>query len=325
MNPDGDRLANKVTDSNVSGNLVQAHSIGELNIHGSRIVVAAQDDAPAVGWRGRAELRVGGERLLLHDPVTESLSGDGAVRRHQALAQRLSSPHGYVWLRHDAVLRPTVGETPGARALDREAALLDRLGRRTELPRIVVHRADTTGSVLALHWPERTDGGPCDTLARLLERAAGPLAIWPAQRLLTALAELAGTLARLHAHGLSHRLLEPTGIIAASGGRLLPRDLGAAAQPPAAGEGPGDHQAPEQSHRGYGVPGPATDAYRLAAIAYHLVMGVPPHPRHPLPVPTDRLPSEAGRALADALAAEPGNRPDLSELGRRLLTAYGRY
>ena len=234
-------------------------------------------------------------------------------------------------------------------ALPAEDRLLRRLGAGRGLPRVVQREASGTRATLVLTWPaSRSAGGPCQTLAttagistagistdgistaeNTMDRnSAAPMDSWHIFRLLTGLGGLCGTLATLHDHGAAHRALTPDAIIVRDDGRYALRDLGLAARAQEPGEGPAPYQAPEQQRRGAGRPGPGTDVYQLAAIAYHLITGYPPHPRHPLPLASRGpgsqgrdVPQRLGRAVDAALAAESGRRPGMRELGNLLLTA----
>jgi serine/threonine protein kinase len=126
----------------------------------------------------------------------------------------------------------------------------------------------------------------------------------------------------LHDHGVTHRYLTPGGIITLDDGRLVLRDLGLAARDHEPGEGPADYQAPEQ-RRGDRHPGPQTDIYQLAAVAYHLVTGRPPNAGISLPVRAQArdVPERVRRALDAALALDPTERPDISSLGATLRAA----
>jgi len=146
---------------------------------------------------------------------------------------------------------------------------------------------------------------------------------WRLFRFLGGLAGLCGTLAWLHDQGAAHRHLTPAGIIVLDDGRLVLRDLGLAARGPEPGEGPADYQAPEQRRQARYRPGPRTDVYQLAALAYHLVAGCPPLARTPLPVRAQApgVPERAAVALDAALSPEPAERPDISALGGALRAA----
>ena len=287
------------------------------------------------GWQGGAEIMIGDCVYLLHGEFLEERSSpDQSVRYRQARALVLVPRGGrddeHAWLRqaHVALTRsqPSQGQpSPAARAalaaLSGERDLLARLGPVRGLPRVTQLVADGRAATLVLGWPATRSGAPCDTLSTRLD--GGPMDSWRMSRLFAGLAGLGRTLAALHDGGFAHRLLTPSGIIVLDDGRFVLRDAGLAACGPEPGEGPADYQAPEQRAGGRGRPGPATDCYQLAAVAYHLVAGHPPHPRVPLPLLAQApgVPDRVSAALGAALTSDPAQRPGLPALARMFRTA----
>jgi hypothetical protein len=98
---------------------------------------------------------------------------------------------------------------------------------------------------------------------------------------------------------------------------LVLRDLGLAGCRALPGEGPFGYQAPEQLRRTWDRPGPPTDVFQLAALAYHLLGGQRPATNNPLPLRHYRgdLPEQVGKAVDAALSADPSARPRSAELG----------
>jgi hypothetical protein len=281
------------------------------------------DPTPRV-WAPGAEVAVDGRAYLLHalllgeDP---SRDGGSIVRRARGL-RLVPAPvpgSGYVWLRQVAKIAGTPGDRRDHRALQREHDLLGSLGRRQGLPRAehFANSGATTTSVLV--WPaSRSRRVPCDTLGDLVRLAGTPVDdTWRLSRLLTGLAGLCDTLALLHEHGVAHRDLSPSSLIALDDGRLVLRDLGLAAREPVPGEGPTEFQAPEQRRDVRARPSAPTDAYQVAAIAYRFVMGQAPHATHPLPIAAGAgaVPEAVARAVDVALSADPGDRPEVRALG----------
>jgi hypothetical protein len=282
------------------------------------------------GWRGGAEIMIDDRVYLLHDEfLEERSSADHSVWYRQARGLRLvprgGRDGGHAWLRqvHVASTRsqPSRGQPgPAARAalatLRGERDLLARLRSVRGLPRVTQLVADARTATLVLGWPATRSGAPCDTLSMRLD--GGPMDSWRMSRLFVGLAALCRTLAALHEAGFAHRLLAPSGIIVLDDGRLVLRDAGLAARSPEPGEGPADYQAPEQRAGSRGRPGPPTDCYQLAAVAYHLVAGYPPHPRVPLPLLAQApgVPDRVSAALGAALTSDPAQRPGLPALGR---------
>ena len=282
------------------------------------------------GWQGGAEIMIGDRVYLLHDEfLEERSSADHSVRYRQARGLRLVPRGGrddeHAWLRQAHVPSARSQPSPAARAalaaLRGERDLLARLGSVGGLPRDTLLVADARTPTVVLGGPPTRSGAPCDTLSTRLD--GGPMDSWRMSRLFAGLAALCRTLAALHEGGFAHRLLTPSGIIVLDDGRLVLRDAGLAACGPEPGEGPADYQAPEQRAGDRGRPGPATDCYQLAAVAYHLVTGHPPHPRVPLPLLAQApgVPDRVSTALGAALTSDPAQRPGLPALARMFRAA----
>ena len=285
--------------------------------------------APSAGaWYGGAEVAIGDRVYLIHDDLLEEhFSPDRSLLRRQARGLRLvpsSGPGaGYVWVRHVEAHRGTPLARIALNALAHERDLLASLRSVRGLPRVSQFAADNRTATLVAGWPaSRSTGAPCERLDALIGRDGAPIDRWHLFRLCTGLAGLCETLAKLHDHGVTHRYLTPGGIITLDDGRLVLRDLGLAARDHEPGEGPADYQAPEQ-RRGDRHPGPQTDIYQLAAVAYHLVTGRPPNAGISLPVRAQArdVPERVRRALDAALALDPTERPDISSLGATLRAA----
>lgn len=284
-------------------------------------------DGPVVigadGWNGGAEVAIGDCVYLLHsDYAEEHFSVGRSVLLRQARALRLV-PAGtgggqHAWLRQVELRRTSPAARAALGALSTERDLLAKLGGVRGLPRIAQMVAGSHTATLVLGWPSsRSGGGPCETLQAGLGPGVAPIDSWRTFRLFTGLAGLCDTLASLHDAGIAHRALAPSGIVVLDDGRLVLRDLGLAGHGPQPGEGPAGYQAPEQFHGGRGRPGSSADVYQVAAIAYHLLAGHPPHPRAPLPVRTraPEVPEQVSVALNAALSPDPGGRPDPRSLG----------
>ncbi|MGW9273888.1 trypsin-like peptidase domain-containing protein [Embleya sp. NPDC055612] len=298
----------------------------------ARIVVATSDAAAprsSAGWHGGAEVEVEGRRYLLHsEHLHDTFCAVRSVhsRRARGLSlirgQERSTAGRYVWLhRVDAAAdgseaRAALGE------LAAEYRLIDELGPLPGLPPSIAVTGGRGTSTLVLGWPPaRPGGGPAETLAEAWGARSVPPDPWRTARLLTGLTGLCATLAPLHRRGIGHRRLATNVVITLDDGRLVLRDLGLAAREPRSGEAPDGPQAPEQSRRrSSGTPGPRTDVYRLAAIAYHLVTGRAPHPTAPIPGSNPRpdLPASLGRALRQGLETDPRSRPDIEEFAAAL-------
>ena len=323
------------------------------------VPAATPGRATPAGWQGGSELTIGDRVYLLHDYLRGELAtaDQSAVSRQARGLQLIPArdlEQGHVWLRQVEIRHRSRAAELALTALPAEDRLLRRLGTGRGLPQVVQREASGTRATLVLTWPaSRSAGGPCETLAttagistagistagispdgtgtaeNTMDRnSVAPVDSWHIFRLLTGLGGLCGTLATLHDHGAAHRALTPDAIIVRDDGRYALRDLGLAARAQEPGEGPAAYQAPEQQRRGAGRPGPGTDVYQLAAIAYHLITGYAPHPRHPPPLASQgpgrqgcHVPQRLGRAVDAALAVEPGRRPGMRELGNLLLTA----
>lgn len=256
-------------------------------------------------WRAEEEGRLGDRSYLLLDDKAGLIRADrdprGGPTRRQAQARQThpmpAAGQSYAWLRQ------------AGRDLTRERDLLTRAAASGAdgLPRVAYHAVAADTVTLALSWPEEKSGLPCPTLRTRF--SPGSLDAWQVSLLLTGLGRVATTLQRLHRLGVTHRSLAPEAIIVAANGRFALRDLGLAATGSQPGEGPASYQAPEQAFgTGLPAPGPPTDVYQLAAVAYHLITGrVParggPPPHHPA------LPESAQRLLSASLAVSPADRP----------------
>jgi hypothetical protein len=302
------------------------------------IQLAGPAAGPALGisgWAGGAEIMIGDRVYLLHDEfLEERSSADHSVLYRQARGLRLIPRGGrddeHAWLRQahvpSARSQPSQGQPSTAAraalaALGGERDLLARLRSVRGLPCVSQLVDGGRTATLVLGWPATRSGAPCDTLSARL--GGGPMDTWRMSRLFTGLASLCRTLTALHEGGFTHRLLTPSGIIVLDDGRLVLRDAGLAASSPGPGEGPADYQAPEQRAGGRGRPGPGTDCYQLAAVAYHLVAGHPPHPRMPLPLLTQApgVPDRVSAALDAALTSDPAQRPGLPALSQMFRAA----
>ena len=253
------------------------------------MIINAAVPAPATGlrWQGGEEIAVGDRVYLLHDYLLDEHFGAAqSVVFRQARGLQLISPEdpgqGHVWLRQAEVRHRGRDTQHALAALPAERQLLAALGSHPGLPSAVQLVADEGRASLAFAWPTSQTGRPCETIERAFGSDAAPMDSWQMFRLFTGLAGLTGALVRLHSRKASHRALEPAAVIVRDDGSFVLRDLGVAAREYEPGEGPAGYQAPEQQRGARGQPGPGTDVYQLAAVAYHLITG------HPGPVPSTR-------------------------------------
>lgn len=285
------------------------------------IVPAAAASTAVDGWNPGAEIAIGDRVYLLHsDPLEERFCVSHTVLRRQARGLQLvpgcRPGQEYVWLCQVEIRHPTPASRMALATPSAQRDLLIRLGRVAGLPRVRHLEARERIATLILGWPaSRPASGPCPTLQAMSGPSRPDMDSWRMFRLCTGLAGLCDTLASLHDVGAAHRYLTPSSIITADADRLVLRDAGLATRDHESDEGPADYQAPEQ-RGGCGSPGPPTDVYQLAAVTYHLVAGHPPHPRVPLPLRTQarEVPGRLSEGLAAALAADPGQRPDIRSL-----------
>lgn len=200
-------------------------------------------------------------------------------------------------------------------ALAREAEALHRMGSH---PNIVAAREvflDEEGRIVLV-----LDGMEGRSLRqRLLDGT--PMTV--AERL-NLLADVCRALTHAHAHGVTHRRLEPASIMLGDDGaaRLARFDLakieasGAATvwNEDAALELDLRYVAPELVNVQLGAPGPATDLYQLGCVAYELFTGHPPfsNPMEALgdpPVFPEAIPDRLRELLRTLLAGNPHQRP----------------
>ena len=278
---------------------------------GARAAPHSQD-ALDTRWQAGEEGWLGGRRYVLQHDKSGLLRADrdsgGQVRR-QALARQTDPEpepgRRYVWLRQ------------GGKVLTRERDLLTRARPVPGLPKVAHHEAVAGLVALALSWPAEKQGLPCETVQAKFTLTAPNE--WQVHLLLEGLASLTRPLGELHRLKTSHRNLAPDGIIDAGNKKFALRDTGLAATGNLPGEGPESYQAPEQA---YGArmakPGPATDVYQLAAIAYHLIAGRLPSGRNPPPARHEGLADPATDIISAALAGNPADRPHLHEFGAAL-------
>jgi hypothetical protein len=295
---------------------------------GDPVVVSAVPAGEVGGWLAGAEVTVGDDTYLLTGAslAEEPAPDRSAVRRRARalpVARSGAEADGYVWLRQVS-LTPGPGRPlpAAADALARERDLLAQLCAVPGIPLTVDFALDGPTTSLILDWPlSPVDRGPCESLdAWLGEPVTDP---WVVSGLVAGFSHLVGSLERLHRLGASHRDLAPEAVLVLDGRRFGLRDLGLAGVDPRPGEGPAQHQAPEQRRRGRSAPGPATDAYQVAALCHHLVTGHPPHPTSPLPlaVAAPVLPAGLAGMLDACLVDQPEHRPDLVTLGAALRNA----
>lgn len=141
----------------------------------------------------------------------------------------------------------------------------------------------------------------------------------------TALAPVAGALARIHDGGCLHGDVTPKNILFDGEGRPVLSDLGAARVTALAGQaewGSAGFVAPEvlEGH----APAASSDVYSLAAVAWFSLVGEAPAPASLRPHLRDLLPDvpePLGRLITSCLSLTPTARPYSDDLAGRLLDA----
>lgn len=281
-------------------------------------------------WEPGFEVLTTSGRYHVYDQcVSERRSPDGTASHRQAVAMSTSATAGrsrrFVWVRQVRRLRPSRAADATTGALRREHELLDDFNGTAGLPipETLDCSGDTCTSVLI--WPSSgAASSPCETLLSLADDGT-PLSGWAATGLYEGLSGLCRALTPLHDEHLAHRALDLDAVVIAAPGRLALRDLGIAGATPRPGETTGPFAAPEQRRRTPTPPGPATDVYQMAAIAYTLTTGHPP-PAGPVPPARawlPELPEAFDTALAAAMSADPAARPPIQELAATFATAAG--
>lgn len=230
---------------------------------------------------------------------------------------------GEVWRARDLrtgerVALKRVRPGAGAERLRREALVLASLRHPhlLRLRRVVPDGGEPVPApVLVLDYV------PGGSLATLL-RARGTMA--PGE-VVTVATPVAQALASVHARGVVHGDVSPANVLLDEGGRPLLADLGVARL---MGEGEGTPAGTPgfvdpALRRPGAVPDAAGDVRALAAVCVAALTGRPPAdddvgPRPGLP---DAAPAPLAALLAEALAAEPLDRPSAAEFARRLWDA----
>jgi nucleoside phosphorylase len=289
-------------------------------VSGSTPVMPAHTDPS--GWVAGGQVVVGDHTyLLVEEAFAERALAGGAARLCEARGIRVApTPQpgtGHGWLRRVEALSNGAPARQELAMLAVERDLLTELRSVRGLPALVQFVRDEQSSTLVTGWPvSRSSRLPCETLH--LVATPGPLLDeWRTVKLFTGLASLCRTLAKLHGRGRAHRHLTPTGLIKLDNDTLVLRDLGLAGRAYLPGEGPPGYQAPEQRLRTRDRPGPHTDVFQLAAVAYHVLTGQLPAANNPLPLRHYRsdLPEPIGRAIDAALGVNPAMRPGVDVLG----------
>lgn len=285
-------------------------------------VGAPPGHADPSGWVPGARVTVGDREYVLVEGTfaTRPLAGGAARLCETRGLQVTPAPRPgaeHAWLRRVEAVSGTAAARSELAGLATERKLLRDVRSVRGLPGAVAFARDERSAVLVTGWPTaRSTRQPCDTLD--LVAAPGPrLDEWRTVKLLKGFAGLCRTLAALHRRGRTHRCLTPAGLIRLDNDMLVLRDLGLAAHRPLPGEGPPGYQAPEQRWRTRHRPGPPTDVFQLAAVAYHLLTGQLPAASRPLPLRhyRDDLEEPIGRAVDAALGVDPSARPGLHVLG----------
>nr|WP_246300191.1 SEFIR domain-containing protein [Actinopolyspora biskrensis] len=272
------------------------------------------DPSAEVLLRPGATVVLGGRTYLVHDGV-ETPSGEGGPEVfRQAPALLIGEPNERVWLRQVERKSRCTGESFATLAGEHD--LLAEIGQEQEtVPRPLALLDEGRTRTLVLAWPRRD--APPEHFETLADYVPHPAELDPivVRRTLEALAGLAAPLESLHDRGRSHRELAPRGIVRIDEENLALRDLGAAARPAVPGER-ATYRASEQTHRGRCQIGPWTDAFQLAAVAYHQISGHRPGDERPVPVrqACPLVPETARASIDAALDPDPFRRPTVTDL-----------
>jgi hypothetical protein len=226
-------------------------------------------------WSAGAEIVIRGRMYMLHDEagahIEQQHGSDRSYLRRRAKAWRQDLDR-LVWLKQVQVLRQTPLAKQALEALRTEKHLLAKLEHLPDFPHVLDVEESDQGYMLVFTF---TPGTP-------LGRAFGPLdtPLEPSRivDLLRCLHPLYAMLDALHRQRVAHRNLSPEQIVVVGGRnvRAVVGDLGLAAAPLTADEGPPLYRAPEQV-RGF-LPTASVaqiDIYQLGAVLYHLIVGQP--------------------------------------------------
>jgi hypothetical protein len=220
---------------------------------------------------------------------------------------------GEVWRGRDlasgervALKRLRVDDPDGRSRLRREAALLTALDHPHLLRVRELVVADRECALVL-------DYAPAGSLDALLRRRGR---LRPGE-VVTALSPLAAALAYAHGEGVVHGDVTPANVLFTDEGRPLLADLGVAR---VIGDEPTVRATPEYADpavaRGV-APGPASDVFALAAVAFHALTGVPPWNAA---TPEDTFAVAALGALPDLRALAPETPEALAETLERALS-----
>lgn len=284
-----------------TGRAAQARGPARHVLVSGSVVVPPSHTDPS-HWAPGAQVTVGDrDYLLVEGTLAMRPLAGGAARRCEARGIQVSpTPRPgaeNVWLRRIEAVSTTAPARSELASLATEWALLGELRSVRGFPGVAAFERDERSATLVTSWPAaRSSRLPCETLNPVVT-AGRRLDEWRMVKLLTGLNGLCRTLAALHDHGQSHRDLTPASLIRLDNDTLVLRDLGLGGRGYLPGEGPPGYQAPEQRWRSHDRPGPRTDVFQLAAVAYHLLTGQLPAASSPLPLRHYRrdLPELLGR------------------------------
>ena len=275
-----------------------------------------------------------GDRLADRYRIGATLGSGGMATVHRAHDERLDRDVAI------KVLLPNLANDPVlARRFEREARAMAAVADPGLVAVFDVDPGDATAGREPFVVMELCPGG---SLADRL----GPDRPMAPDELVPILVAVSSALGALHRAGLAHRDVKPSNILfatdrvklgdfglARSGSSTEPRDL----TEPGTAIGTLAYLAPERLRGDAG--GPAADIYALATIAHLGLTGSLPRPSgsvrdvvaaaafRPPAVSTvaPALGREFDEALLDALAVDPGRRPDALGFGASLAAALGRW